>query len=90
MASTARDSRLEFRLTSEEKAIIERAAALSGSNTTDRPDDDHDLALVNGEIYVLEDLEVPEELVDLAKLYEAHSVYVLPFFARCPGASGRE
>jgi uncharacterized protein (DUF1778 family) len=35
MASTARDSRLEFRLTSEEKAIIERAAALSGSSTTD-------------------------------------------------------
>jgi uncharacterized protein (DUF1778 family) len=35
MASTARDSRLEVRLTSEEKAIIERAAALIGSNTTD-------------------------------------------------------
>jgi uncharacterized protein (DUF1778 family) len=35
MASTARDSRLEVRLTSEEKAIIERAAALRGSNTTD-------------------------------------------------------
>ena len=35
MASTARDSRLEFRLASDEKEIIERAAALSGSNTTD-------------------------------------------------------
>lgn len=35
MASTARDSRLELRLASDEKAIIERAAALSGSNTTD-------------------------------------------------------
>jgi uncharacterized protein (DUF1778 family) len=35
MASTVRDSRLEFRLASDEKAIIERAAALSGSNTTD-------------------------------------------------------
>src|SRR5215203_3265172 len=44
-----------------------------------RPDDDHDLALVNGEIYVLQGLEVPEELVDPAKLYEVHSVYLLPF-----------
>jgi uncharacterized protein (DUF1778 family) len=35
MASTVRDSRLEFRLASGEKALIERAAALSGSNTTD-------------------------------------------------------
>ena len=35
MASKARDSRLEVRLASDEKAIIERAAALSGSNTTD-------------------------------------------------------
>ena len=35
MASTTRDSRLELRLASDEKAIIERAAALSGSNTTD-------------------------------------------------------
>lgn len=35
MASTARDSRLEVRVASDEKAIIERAAALSGSNTTD-------------------------------------------------------
>ena len=35
MASTARDSRLELRLASDEKAIIERAAELSGSNTTD-------------------------------------------------------
>jgi uncharacterized protein (DUF1778 family) len=35
MASKARDSRLEFRLASDEKAIIERAAELSGSNTTD-------------------------------------------------------
>jgi uncharacterized protein (DUF1778 family) len=35
MASKARDSRLELRLASDEKAIIERAAELSGSNTTD-------------------------------------------------------
>ena len=35
MASTARDSRLEFRLASDEKEIFERAADLSGSNTTD-------------------------------------------------------
>jgi uncharacterized protein (DUF1778 family) len=35
MVSTTRDSRLELRLASDEKAIIERAAALSGSNTTD-------------------------------------------------------
>ena len=35
MASAARDSRLEVRVASDEKAIIERAAALSGSNTTD-------------------------------------------------------
>jgi uncharacterized protein (DUF1778 family) len=35
MASKARDSRLELRLASDEKAIIERAAALTGSNTTD-------------------------------------------------------
>jgi uncharacterized protein (DUF1778 family) len=35
MATTPRDSRLELRLASDEKAIIERAAALSGSNTTD-------------------------------------------------------
>ena len=35
MASTARDSRLEIRVAADEKAIIERAAALSGSNTTD-------------------------------------------------------
>ena len=35
MASPARDRRLEFRLAPDEKAIIERAAALSGSNTTD-------------------------------------------------------
>jgi uncharacterized protein (DUF1778 family) len=35
MASKARDSRLELRLAPDEKAIIERAAALSGSNTTD-------------------------------------------------------
>ena len=35
MTSKARNSRLEFRLASDEKAIIERAAALSGSNTTD-------------------------------------------------------
>jgi uncharacterized protein (DUF1778 family) len=34
MASKAQDSRLELRLASDEKAIIERAAALSGSNTT--------------------------------------------------------
>ena len=53
-----------------------------------RPDDDYDLALINGEIYVLEDLEVPEELVDLAKLYEAHPVYFLPL-SRCPEAGSR-
>ena len=35
MTSTARDSRLEIRVASDEKAIIERAAALRGSNTTD-------------------------------------------------------
>ena len=35
MVSTPRDSRLELRLALDEKAIIERAAALSGSNTTD-------------------------------------------------------
>ena len=35
MASTTRDSRLELRLASDKRAIIERAAALSGSNTTD-------------------------------------------------------
>jgi uncharacterized protein (DUF1778 family) len=35
MARKARDSRLEFRLASDEKEIIERAAALSGSSTTD-------------------------------------------------------
>jgi uncharacterized protein (DUF1778 family) len=35
MASKARNSRLELRLASDEKAIIERAAALSGSNMTD-------------------------------------------------------
>lgn len=35
MASTARNSRLELRVASDEKAIIERAAALTGSNTTD-------------------------------------------------------
>src|ERR671921_636430 len=44
-----------------------------------RPDDDHDFSLVNSEIYVLEGLEVPEELVDPTKLYDAHSVYILPF-----------
>ncbi len=35
MPSTARTSRLELRVAPDEKAIIERAAALSGSNTTD-------------------------------------------------------
>ena len=35
MAKTARNSRLELRVAPDEKAIIERAAALSGSNTTD-------------------------------------------------------
>src|SRR5918995_4867367 len=56
-----------------------------------RPDDDHDLALVNVEIYILQGLEVPEELVDPAKLYEAHSVYVLPFSraARKPADGSR-
>ena len=35
MANAARNSRLEFRVAPDEKAIIERAAALTGSNTTD-------------------------------------------------------
>jgi uncharacterized protein (DUF1778 family) len=35
MASTARSSRLELRVAPDEKAIIDRAAALTGSNTTD-------------------------------------------------------
>jgi uncharacterized protein (DUF1778 family) len=35
MASTARTSRLELRLAPEEKQVIDRAATLSGSNTTD-------------------------------------------------------
>lgn len=35
MASTARSRRLELRLAPDEKEIIDRAAALSGSNTTD-------------------------------------------------------
>lgn len=35
MASTARSSRLELRVAPEEKQVIERAAMLSGSNTTD-------------------------------------------------------
>jgi uncharacterized protein (DUF1778 family) len=35
MASTLRTSRLELRLAPEEKQVIDRAATLSGSNTTD-------------------------------------------------------
>lgn len=35
MAGTARSSRLELRVSPDEKAIIDKAAALSGSNTTD-------------------------------------------------------
>ena len=35
MTSTARNSRLELRVAPEEKAIIDRAASLAGSNTTD-------------------------------------------------------
>lgn len=35
MTDTARDSRLEMRLAKSEKDAIERAAALSGSSTTD-------------------------------------------------------
>lgn len=35
MTSTARSGRLELRVAPEEKAIIDRAAALAGSNTTD-------------------------------------------------------
>ncbi len=31
----ARDSRLDLRIAAEDKAIIDRAAALTGSNTTD-------------------------------------------------------
>jgi uncharacterized protein (DUF1778 family) len=35
MAGTARSSRLDLRVAPEEKALIDRAAALSGSSTTD-------------------------------------------------------
>ena len=35
MASTTRSGRLELRVAPEEKAIIDRAASLAGSNTTD-------------------------------------------------------
>lgn len=35
MAGTARSSRLELRVAQDEKALVDRAAALSGSNTTD-------------------------------------------------------
>ena len=35
MASTARSSRLELRVAPNEKKIIDRAASLAGSNTTD-------------------------------------------------------
>jgi uncharacterized protein (DUF1778 family) len=35
MARTARASRLDLRVASDEKELIERAAALTGSNTTD-------------------------------------------------------
>lgn len=35
MAKAARTSRLELRIAEDEKEIIDRAAALSGSNTTD-------------------------------------------------------
>ena len=35
MASTVRTSRLELRVAPEEKEVIDRAATLSGSNTTD-------------------------------------------------------
>ncbi len=35
MASTARSSRLELRVAPDEKKIIDRAASLAGSNTTD-------------------------------------------------------
>lgn len=35
MADTARDSRLDLRVTRNEKEAIERAAALSGSSVTD-------------------------------------------------------
>lgn len=35
VANTARSGRLEFRITPEEKDLIDQAAALSGSNTTD-------------------------------------------------------
>ncbi len=35
MASTARSSRLELRVAPDEKEIIDRAASLAGSNTTD-------------------------------------------------------
>ena len=35
MAGTTRSGRLDLRLAPDEKAIIDRAAALTGSNTTD-------------------------------------------------------
>ncbi len=35
MASKSRSGRLELRVAPDEKAVIDRAAALSGSNTTD-------------------------------------------------------
>ncbi|HET7036019.1 MAG TPA: DUF1778 domain-containing protein [Thermomicrobiaceae bacterium] len=35
MAQTARSSRLDLRIAPEEKELIDRAAALMGSNTTD-------------------------------------------------------
>jgi uncharacterized protein (DUF1778 family) len=35
MAKTARPSRLDLRVARDEKELIERAAALTGSNTTD-------------------------------------------------------
>jgi uncharacterized protein (DUF1778 family) len=35
MATPTRTSRLDLRVAAEEKAIIDRAAALTGSNTTD-------------------------------------------------------
>ena len=36
-----------------------------------RADDHHDLALVHREVYILENLKVPEELVHVLKLYDA-------------------
>ena len=48
-----------------------------------RPDDDDDLALVHGEIYVLEDVEVPEKFVHPAKLYDRQTLSRNPLNVQC-------